>query len=168
MDEFRYRLAGVYPDRAAAERAFEHLVNAGVAPEQVRCAWPHDRRVERKVEPQAGASVRQPLRNGLVGGGVGALLGAVAAGLIAGFQEALFAAHPYSGPLAVIGYGALIGLVAGALSGLGMRAGLLATEVADEVGRGSYALVVQARSSREARQLQRLLDELPTPKKILH
>ena len=168
MEEFKYKLAGVYHDRTAAERALEHIVNAGFAPEQVRCAWPDDSHLDRKVEPETRATRNHLLRNSVLGTLVGTVLGLVATVLVAAFQDALFAAQPIWGPLVVTGYGSAIGLVAGAFTGLRLREGRLATSVADEVNRGSYALIVQARNSREARMAEQLLEELPARKKILH
>lgn len=168
MEQFKYKLAGVYRDRADAERALEHLVNSGIAPEQVRCAWPDDTHVDRKVEPETRATRNHLIRNALIGTVVGTVLGLAATGLIAAYQDALFASQPLWGPLIVTGYGSAIGLVAGTLTALRVREGRLAAGVMDAVSGGAYALIIQARDSREARHAERLLEELPARKKILH
>jgi len=168
MEHFKYKLAGVYHDRAAAERAVEHIVNAGFAPEQVRCAWPNDEHLDKKVEPETRATRNHLIRNGIVGTVIGTVLGGAATLLIVVFQNDLFASQPVWGPLIVTGYGGAIGLVVGALSGLRAGEGRLAARVADEVNRGAYALIVQARDRREARKAEQLLAELPVRQKILH
>lgn len=167
MERYTYKLAGIYQSRSAAEEAMQHVVASGFARDQVRCAWPDDRYVDRKVEPETKASRNHMIRNAVVGVLVGGAIGLLATVLIALFGPALFTAAPVWGPLIVTGYGAAIGLTVGAFTGLRMREGQLASAIVDEVNRGGYAVIVQARDSREAQRAERLLEER-AGEKILH
>lgn len=167
MERYAYKLAGIYANRAAAEQALQHVVASGIDRAQVRCAWPDDQYVDRKVEPETVASRNHMVRNTILGTVAGGIVGLIATVVIALFTPALFASAPIWGPLIVTGYGAVIGLIVGALTGLRMREGRLATAIVDEVNRGGYAVIVQARDSREAQRAERLLEER-AGQKILH
>lgn len=167
MERYTYKLAGIYANRGDAEQALQHVVAAGFDRNQVRCAWPDDQYVDRKVEPETSASRNHMVRNAVVGTLIGGAVGLVITALIALFQAGLFAAVPVWGPLIVTGYGATVGLVVGAFTGLRMREGQLASAIVDEVNRGGYAVIVQARDSREAHRAEQLLEER-AGQKILH
>lgn len=167
MAQFSYKLAGIYPSRSAAEQALHHVVAAGFDRSQVRCAWPDDQYIGRKLEPETRASRNYMLRHALAGMIAGGILGVIVTVLISLFSVSLFAAAPVWGPLIVSGYAALIGLIVGAYTGLRMREGRLATAIVDELNRGGYAVIVQARDSREAERAEQLLEEQPG-EKILH
>lgn len=167
MERYTYKLAGIYASRGDAEQALQHVVAAGFDRDQVRCAWPDDQYIDRKVEPETKASRNHMVRNAVIGTLVGGAIGLVITALIALFQAQLFAAVPVWGPLIVTGYGATVGLVVGAFTGLRMREGQLATAIVDEVNRGGYAVIVQARDSREAHRAEQLLEER-AGQKILH
>ncbi len=167
MERYAYKLAGIYANRTAAEQALQHVVASGIDRAQVRCAWPDDQYLDRKVEPETVATRNHLVRNTIAGTVVGAIAGLLATAIIALFVPALFASVPVWGPLIVTGYGAFIGLTVGAYTGLRMREGRLASAIVDEVNRGGYAVIVQARDSREAQQAERLLEER-AGRKILH
>lgn len=167
MERYAYKLAGIYHDRSAAEQALQHMVSAGFARSQVRCALPDDQYLDRKVEPETRESRNHMLRNGVAGMLAGGALGLLITALIALFGASLFAAAPIWGPLIVTGYGAVIGLMVGGFTGLRLREGRLATAIVDEINRGGYAVIVQARDGREAARAERLLQEQANDK-ILH
>lgn len=167
MERYTYKLAGIYGSRTAAEQALQHVVASGFDRTQVRCAWPDDQYVDRKVEPETKASRNHMLRNTAVGTLVGGAVGLLATAIIALFVPGMFASAPIWGPLIVTGYGAVIGLTVGAFTGLRMREGQLASAIVDEINRGGYAVIVQARDSREAQRAERLLEER-AGQKILH
>lgn len=167
MERYTYKLAGIYANRMAAEQALQHVLAAGLDREQVRCAWPNDQYIERKIEPETIATRNHMVRNTIAGTVVGAIAGVLATAAIAVLAPQLFENAPIWGPLMVTGYGAVVGLIVGAFSGLRMREGRLAAAIVDEVNRGGYAVIVQARDSREAHRAERLLEER-AGKKILH
>lgn len=167
MERYTYKLAGIYSNRAEAEQALQHVIAAGFAHEQVRCAWPDDQYVDRKVEPETKASRNHLVRNTVIGLLIGAVVGLLATVAIVLLQPGMFAAAPIWGPLIVTGYAATVGLVVGAFTGLRMREGQLASAIVDEINRGGYAVIVQARDSREAQRAEQLLQER-AGQKILH
>ncbi len=75
MERYAYKLAGIYANRMAAEQALQHVVASGIDQAQVRCAWPADQYVDRKVEPETVASRNHMLRNAIAGTIVGAVVG---------------------------------------------------------------------------------------------
>ena len=167
MERYTYKLAGIYQNRSAAEQALQHVVAAGFDRNQVRCACPDDQYVDRKVEPETTASRNHMVRNTVIGMLAGAAVGLLITAALALFATELFRGAPVWGPLIVTGYGATVGLIVGAYTGLRMREGQLATAIVDEINRGGYAVIVQARDSREAQRAERLLEER-AGQKILH
>lgn len=167
MERYTYKLAGIYANRAEAEQALQHVIAAGFAREQVRCAWPDDQYVDRKVEPETKASRNHMVRNTVIGLLIGGGVGVLATVAILLLKPGIFASVPIWGPLIVTGYAATVGLLVGAFTGLRVREGQLASSIVDEINRGGYAVIVQARDSREAQRAEQLLQER-AGQKILH
>ena len=114
-------ITGIFPNRDIAERAVQHLIDAGFAPEDTSVLMSEGTRgrefqVEKNTKAPEGAAT---------GATVGGVLGAIAAGLVALGTLAvpgvgLVAAGPVVAALSGLGAGAAAGGLVGGLVGLGI------------------------------------------------
>lgn len=66
---------------------------------------------------------------------------------------------PVVGPLVVLGYGAIIGAIPGAIRRLKLRKTMLATLVKDALNAGYYVVIVHAANAAAERRAQTVIDE---------
>ena len=114
-------ITGIFPNRDIAERAIQHLVDAGFAPEDTSLLMSEGTRGR---EFQMEKTTKAP-EGAVTGATVGGVLGAVAAGLVAVGTLAvpglnLVAAGPIVAALSGLGAGAAAGGMVGGLVGLGV------------------------------------------------
>lgn len=151
--EFKHELAGIYPDRSQARQAYEAFTAAGFDDDELRLMTPEEfatdqDQVSRDIEPESGATRDQIVKDTAVGAAAGGGVGVAGAAGIGLMAPALFAAGPVVGPLTVMGYGALIGGMGGAVSGLRLEKTHLASVVDDALKGGLYAVLVHARDEK--------------------
>lgn len=148
--DFKHELAGIYADREAAEKAREAFLGAGFDADEVRLVSPEkasedDDSVSRDIEPESGGTRDQIVKDTAVGTAAGGGIGAVGAGAIGLMAPALFAAAPVVAPLIVMGYGAAIGGMGGAITGLHIEKTRLASIVQDALKGGFFVVLVHSR-----------------------
>lgn len=138
---YPYKVAAVYPDTETAVDAVNALDAAALGDVRVfRLAQDAADDLDLSVEPEPGETGETTGRDTAAGSGVGA----VAAGAAAIAKPALFLSAPVIGPLIVLGYGALIGGVAGAVHGLRLHEKRLADLVKDALQAGCHVVIVHA------------------------
>ncbi|QKT02934.1 hypothetical protein HUS23_03475 [Ectothiorhodospiraceae bacterium 2226] len=156
LENYPHKLAGLYETEQDAERAASALRAAGLADKQVqRLPQPGTR--DDKIEPESVGTRNRLMRDITAGTVAGGAVGTAGAAAVAG-TTLLFAAAPVLGPLVIAGYGAMLGGVAGAVSGLRLREADLANLVNDATARGAHAVVVHARDEAERDLAQDVLD----------
>lgn len=143
-EHYPHKIAAIYPDAASAEAAHRALQNAGLGEAVVIHLLPGSREVEQAIEPEQAGTRDHLIKDMLEGSGIGTVIGAAGAGVIAVALPSLFVSVPVVGPLMVAGYGAAIGLTAGAAKGLKVKEGLLAGVVEDAINGGFHALIVHS------------------------
>lgn len=114
-------ITGIFPNRDIAERAIQHLIDAGFAPEDTSLLMSEGTRGR---EFQMEKSTKAP-EGAVTGATVGGVLGAIGASLVALGTLAvpglgLVAAGPIVAALSGLGAGAAAGGLVGGLVGLGV------------------------------------------------
>ena len=148
--EFKHELAGIYPDQGQARQAYDAFVEAGFGERELRLMTPEEfdtdpDQVSRDIEPESAGTRDQIIKDTAMGAAAGGGVGAAGAAGIGLMAPALFAAGPVVAPLMVMGYGALIGGMGGAVSGLHLEKTHLAAVVEDALKGGMYAVLVHTR-----------------------
>jgi hypothetical protein len=124
-----------FSDRAAADRAIDDLIAAGISPADISIVM-------------TGATKDRTVAGGGAGGGVAAFLGGlVLGGAVLAVSDGLAAPVFAAGPLAGALVGGVYGLAVGALTGGLIGAGVApddAQAIEDHLARGSIVVTVHA------------------------
>ena len=161
--DFKHELAGIYADREAAENAREAFLGAGFDASEVRLITPKQAAedadaVSRDIEPESGGTRDQILKDTAVGTLAGGGVGAAGAGAIGLMAPMLFAAAPVVAPLIVMGYGAAIGGMGGAITGLHIEKTRLSTMVQDALKGGFFVVLVHGRDENAYRKAREVME----------
>jgi hypothetical protein len=161
--DFKHELAGIYASREAADKAYEAFVAAGFDASEVRLITPDkaaedDDAVSRDIEPESGGTRDQIVKDTAVGTLAGGGAGAVGAGAIGLMAPMLFAAAPVVAPLIVMGYGAAIGGMGGAITGLHIEKTRLASMVRDALKGGFFVVLVHGRDEAAHRKAKEVME----------
>ena len=163
MDTYLHRILGFYATRAEAAAIVDRLQREGLGAGQ----W-------RILEPGQGAGsegradsddvLRAMLVDGSIGTGLGALAGAAGTVALGVASVSLFIASPVLAALTMLGWGASLGGVVGALVGAQGSKGEVADLVKDALANGHVVLVVHARSEAQTALVQETIGQsMPPP-----
>ena len=150
-EHYPHKVTAVYLDDVAAKDAVRALNGADLGDVKVLQLTPDTRNIDSAVEPETEATRDTLTRDTLAGGATGTAAGAVVSGVTAVVAPTLFVAAPITGPLIVLGYGAMLGGIAGAIRGIKPSESELAALVKDALNAGYYVVMVHAAND-EARQ----------------
>ena len=117
MKAHNHIVSGIYASRAEAERVRSHLVERGLPYHQVRVverARADDSNTELDDADQV---LKEVMVDGTVGTLVGTGLGALGQMALVAANVTLFVASPLVAPLAMLGWGAVLGGILGAAAG---------------------------------------------------
>lgn len=154
-------VSGIYASEAEAETARSQLIERGLPRAQTNVvqAAPTD---SGKVM-QDDVVLKDVLVDGTVGAAVGTALGAAGQVALVAANVSLFVASPILAPLAMLGWGAALGGVAGAAFGAEktkvVKDGKFSDLVMDAIRSGHVVLVVYPHTSEEAILAREVLAE---------
>ncbi|HXK60794.1 MAG TPA: DUF1269 domain-containing protein [Acidobacteriota bacterium] len=162
-------IAGVFPDRESADRAYEAVTRRGISADQVSVLMKDEtrerfyseeygeRRGERTGTAEKVHEERKTAEGTGVGGAIGAGLGAlITAALAAGAPitiPGLLIAGPIAGALTGAGMGGVTGGIIGALIGSGIKEEV-AEEYKGDIERGHITLAVSTPDEEDARYIE--------------
>jgi hypothetical protein len=158
-ERYPHKVAALYPDAAAAKAAITALAAADLGDREVMQLEPGATDIDRVIEPETEATGETVTRDMVSGGAAGTVAGAAVAGASTLVAPTLFVSAPVVGPLIVLGYGAVIGGVPGAIRGLRLREGVLAGLVKDALESGCYVVLVHVANDELKRRAQDVLDQ---------
>ena len=161
MDQQTHIVSGVYTSRAEAEAVCDRLVEAGVLRELISIV-DHAHAAGNSKMVDDDEALKDVLVDGAVGAAVGTGLGVVAEVALIAANVTLFVASPLIGPLAMLGWGASLVGVIGAVIGsesTDKKDGKFADLVQDAIMNGQVVLVVQTRSEDETAIAQEVIKE---------
>ena len=162
MSEYSHHVSGFFVKREEAKIAFSKLTDRGILPEQMRI---YDNETAAR-EPAPTVNSNTVLKNlivdGAVGAAVGTGMGVLAEVALVVANVSLFIASPLLAPLAMLGWGASLGGIVGAVIGsesTHKKDGKLADLVQDAIMNGQVVLVAQTRSEQETAIAQEVIKE---------
>lgn len=156
---YPHKVAAVYQDVAAAQAAVNELNNADLDHAEIKQLGPDTKNTGLAIEPEPEASRDTLTKDTIIGGAVGTAAGAAVAGTAALVSSTLFVSAPVVGPLVVLGYGSVIGGIAGAIRGLRLREGMFAGIVKDALKAGYHVIIVHAENEEALHRAQSVIDE---------
>jgi len=154
MEHDLHRIVGLYPTRRAADAARDELLNLGLAPQQVRLLQPKPGGAGAEGQADSDDVLKDLLRDGAIGTAVGTVAAGGASIALAAANITLFIANPVLGALYLLGWGASLGGLIGAVVGSERDKGDVATLIKDALAAGQYVVVVHARTEAQTTRAQ--------------
>lgn len=164
MDNKTHKVAGIFATLADTQAARDRLVERGVTPEHINIIAPNDRMIDKKIEPDGDGVAREVVKDAIIGGVIGGGVGAAGAAAMAAASITLFVASPVLGPLSLMGWGAMIGIIAGGGKGAGIREDQFADMIKDVTNEGKFILIAHTESETELKIAHDTLEELTQEK----
>ncbi len=158
MNDYRHHVSGFFSNRDDAEDAFSTLIERGLPREQLQI-FQIDSATPTPAAPKedSNAVLKDVFVDGAIGTAVGTGLGALAEVALVAANVTLFVASPLIAPLAMLGWGAVLGGVIGAVvgaeaqpaTGTEKKEGWLSALVRDAIASGQIVLVAECRTEQQ-------------------
>ena len=152
MTEYRHHVSGFFVKLDEAQLAFYKLADQGIPADQL---WIYDNQSvapEPVTDVKSNTMLTSMIVDGAVGAAVGTGIGALAEVALVVANVSLFIASPLLAPLVMLGWGASLGGVVGAVIGsenTDKKDGKFADLVQDAITNGQVVLVAHTRSEQE-------------------
>jgi hypothetical protein len=162
MTEYRHLVSGFFVKREEAQIALSKLKDQGIAPDQLGIY--DNETAARQPPPEANSNtmLESLVVNGAVGTAIGTGIGVLAEVALVVADVSLFIASPLVAPLVILGWGASLGGVIGAVVGLentAKKEGKFADLVQEAIMNGQVVLVVQTRNEHETSIAQGIIKD---------
>jgi hypothetical protein len=162
MTEYRHHVSGFFVKHEEAQVAFAKLIDRGIPPEQLRIYDNATAARDPAADENSNTMLKNLIVDGAVGAAVGTGIGVLAEVALVVANVSLFIASPLLAPLAMLGWGASLGGVVGAVIGsesTDKKDGKFADLVQDAIMDGQVVLVSQTRSEQETAIAQEVIKE---------
>lgn len=159
MENYLHRVLGLYATRAAAESVFDELVKCGVPAEKVRILEPGRGGGNQEAKADSDDVLKEVLREGAIGTAVGTVAGAAGTIALAAANISLFIASPVLGALSMLGWGASLGGLVGAVAGAERSKGDVSDLVKDALASGHVVLVAHTATEEQTTHAQQIIGE---------
>jgi hypothetical protein len=159
MESYMHRVVGLYTSRAEADAARDLILARGIAPTQVSVLTAESTVAGVDTKSDSDDVLKDLLRDGAMGTAVGTAAGAGVSIAMAAANLTLFIASPVLGALYLIGWGASLGGLVGAVVGSEKNKGDVSTLIKDALANGHAVLVVHARSGAETTRAQQVVGQ---------
>lgn len=152
MNDYRHHVSGFFANRDDAEDAFSTLVDRGIPDKQLHIFQTDSAEpISDAPKEDSKAVLKDVVVDGAIGTAVGTGLGALAEVALVAANVTLFVASPLIAPLAMLGWGAVLGGTIGAVigaeaqpePGTEKKEGRLSALVRDAIASGQIVLVAQ-------------------------
>ncbi len=160
MDQTSHRIVGIYDSRASARSAGAQIVDLGLAPNQIRLLETATNAVGTDYDGESDKVLDDLLHDGAIGTAVGTAAGAGVSIALAAANITLFIASPILSALYLLGWGASLGGVVGAVVGAEGKKGDLPTLIKDALKAGQVVLVIHAHTDDEAARARHVVSHL--------
>jgi hypothetical protein len=152
MPPYQHRVSGFFVKREEAEIARSELLRRGI-PERQLVLYANDHADLKPPAPvDSNDTLKEILVDSAIGTAVGTAVGALGEIALVAASVTLFVASPLIAPLAMLGWGASMGAVVGAVAGstfINKDGGKLSEMVADAIQSGQVVLIVTTHSEYE-------------------
>jgi len=162
MENYLHRLVGLYPTRVAAESAWASLLSQGFDSGQLRLLVPGSAAAGQDAAADSDDVLKDLLRDGAIGTAVGTAAAAGATIALAAANITLFIASPVLGPLSLLGWGASLGGLVGAVVGSERDKGDVSSLIRDALAGGQFVLVAHARTEVQTSKAQQTFGQSMT------
>lgn len=159
MDHYLHRVVGLYPSLVEAHQARDLLLAKGMASAQVRVLAGDSSGAATDAKADSDDVLKDLLRDGAIGTAVGTVAGAGVSIAMAAASLTLFIASPVLGALYLVGWGASLGGLVGAVVGAERSKGDVSSLIKDALASGQIVLVVHARDEAETSQAQQIVGQ---------
>lgn len=163
MAPYLHRVVGLYPSLDLAHEARDLMIAKGLPATQIRVLTAGSMGAVAVAGADAKADsddvLKDVLRDGAIGTAVGTAAGAGVSIALAAANLTLFIASPVLGALYLVGWGASLGGLVGAVVGAERSKGDVSTLIKDALSNGQVVLVAHARTEAETRTAQQVVSE---------
>lgn len=157
MPDIPHRVLGFYATVVDAQAVRLNLLAQGLPAAAIALQMPGARGVRQQARADSDTVRDDVLRDGAIGTAVGTLAGAAGTAVLAVAGVSLFLAAPVVGALAMLGWGAGVGGLVGAIAGAERSHGDVSDLIQDALAGGHVVLAVQAETAAQARLAERLI-----------
>jgi hypothetical protein len=154
-----HRIIGFYPTSVEAEQARDVIVEKGIEPRQISLLMARSAIAGADSAPDSDDVLKDLLRDGAIGTAVGTVAGAGVSIALAAANLTLFIASPLLGALYLLGWGASLGGLVGAVVGAERSKGDVSALIKDALASGQVVLVVHARTEDETSMAQQVVSQ---------
>lgn len=159
MEKYLHRVLGLYATRATAQSASDQLVQRGMLPENVKILESGRDGAGQETKADSDDVLKEMLREGAIGTAVGTLAGAAGTVVMAVANISLFMASPVVGALSMLGWGASLGAIVGAVTGAKSSKGDVSDLVKDALASGHVVLVAHATTEAETTYARQIIGD---------
>jgi len=157
MAAYLHRVVGLYATSNEAERARGLIIASGIAPQRAGLLTVGATGAGVDAGSDSDDVLKDLLRDGAIGTAVGTAAGAGVSIALAAANLTLFIANPVLGALYLVGWGASLGGLVGAVVGSERSQGDVSTLIKDALASGQVVLVVHARTEAETSAAREIL-----------
>jgi hypothetical protein len=152
MGQYRHHVSGIFSNRIEAESTLEALIQNGIASQQIEIYDSDAKLPATTQQAKSNAVLKDMFVDGAIGTVIGTGIGALTQVALVAANVSLFIASPLVAPLALLGWGASLGGMAGATYGAKVsskKRGWLSDLVKDAISSGQVVLVAQTNTKQE-------------------
>jgi hypothetical protein len=157
VENYDYKVGGVYADKLSAENSYLRLREAGFNTDQVYLLAPDDALTSAKLEPEGNEIPKEVVKDTLIGAGAGGVAGAVGSAALGVAGATLFVANPVIATLMITGYAATIGGIVGAAKALNVEKSAFDSAMQDILREKHWAVVVHCYDNDEEDRARQVL-----------
>lgn len=157
MNKSMHRVVGVYDTCADAESAHAQLLAHGLLADQLKTLRPGLAGAGSEGKADSDDVLKELARDGAIGTAVGTLAGAAGTVAIAAANLSLFIASPVLATLVMLGWGASLGGLVGAVVGAQTRTGDVSDLVKDALASGHVVLVAHTQSEAQTARAREII-----------
>lgn len=167
MGQYRHHVSGFFIYQEDAETARSRLFAQGIPPAQVHLFTADSAPPEEAPPAESNKVLTSVIKDGVIGTAVGLGVGALTEVTLVATSVSLFVANPLIPTLALLGWGAGLGGILGAVFGASnyieenqsKKEGKLSALIQDAVLSGQIVLVAETRSKTETEIARKIIEE---------
>jgi hypothetical protein len=147
MENYRHKVAGVYAKSEKAQQTLNRLLDQGLQPEQTLLLHPGE--APASTSDADDEVLKNMVVDGAIGTAVGTGAGALAEVAMIAAHASLFIASPLVASLAMLGWGASVGGIVGALAGAEKRSGVSLSEAISSALKSGHVVLLAQTTTKE-------------------
>jgi hypothetical protein len=159
MNAYRHHVSGFFSIRKDADRVLARLVETGMPRERIHI-FERGTPPEAKPPESSNEVLKDVLVDGAIGTAIGTGLGALAQLALVAGNISLFVASPLVAPLVMLGWGASLGGLLGALTGAEEKHGPFSELVTDAIASGQSVLVAETLTEKETASARKVIEAM--------